>query len=107
MTWTTAPATVRYPLWRCALTTPSAATSLDADEERVTRAQRLLTYLGAALVACPFDTGTHDRLRAFLDEDAEPVLASLAALRRRPEAELRNRIAELAGHTLRSAGGTA
>ncbi|MFB7453251.1 hypothetical protein [Streptomyces sp. NPDC056194] len=89
------------------MTTPAVATSLDADEERVTRAQRLLIHLGAALVACPFDTGTYDRLRAFLDEDAEPVLASLAALRRRPEEELRNRIAELAGHNLRSAGGTA
>ncbi|MFE4277852.1 hypothetical protein OG590_39880 (plasmid) [Streptomyces goshikiensis] len=89
------------------MTTPAAATSLDADEERVTRAQRLLIHLGAALVAAPFDTGTYERLRAFLDEDAEPVLASLAALRRRPEAELRDRIAELAGHTLRSAGGTA
>ncbi|MEU2391894.1 hypothetical protein [Streptomyces sp. NPDC007369] len=89
------------------MTTPAAAPSLDADEERVTRAQRLLIHLGAALVARPFDTGTHAKLRAFLDEDAEPALASLAALSRRPEAELRNRIAELAGHTLRSAGGTA
>ncbi|MFD6113821.1 hypothetical protein ACFWG0_27435 [Streptomyces yangpuensis] len=89
------------------MTTSAAATSLDADEERVTRAQRLLIHLGAALVAHPFDTGTHEKLRAFLDEDAEPVLASLAALGRRPEAELRRRIAELAGHTLRSAGGTA
>ncbi|WP_411107321.1 hypothetical protein [Streptomyces sp. cmx-4-9] len=89
------------------MTTSATATSLDADEERVTRAQRLLIHLGAALVAHPFDTGTHEQLRAFLDEDAEPVLASLAALSRRPEAELRQRIAELAGHTLRSAGGTA
>ncbi len=107
MNRTTAPATVRSPLWRCVLTTSAAATSLDADEERVTRAQRLLIHLGAALVARPFDTATHEQLRAFLDEDAEPVLASLAALSHRPEAELRNRIAELAGHTLRSAGGTA
>ncbi|TDU67912.1 hypothetical protein EDD91_7971 [Streptomyces sp. KS 21] len=107
MNRTTAEATVCSPLWRCVLTTPAAATSLDADEERVTRAQRLLIHLGAALVARPFDTGTHEQLRAFLDEDAESALASLAALRRRPEAELRSRIAELAGHTLRSAGGTA
>ncbi|WP_331719657.1 hypothetical protein [Streptomyces virginiae] len=89
------------------MTTSAAAPSLDADEERVTRAQRLLIHLGAALVARPFDTSTHEKLRAFLDEDAELALASLAALRRRPEAELRNRIAELAGHTLRPAGGTA
>ncbi|MFB7174467.1 hypothetical protein ACFCYM_27135 [Streptomyces sp. NPDC056254] len=89
------------------MTTSAAATSLNVDEERVTRAQRLLINLGAALVARPFDTGTHEKLRAFLDKDAEPVLASLAALSRRPEAELRRRIAELAGHTLRSAGGTA
>ncbi|MER7959174.1 hypothetical protein [Streptomyces sp. NPDC096030] len=79
-------------------------TSLDADEERVTRAQRLLIHLGAALVARPFDTGTHEKLRAFLHKDAEPALASLAVLSRRPEAELRSRIAELAGHPLRSAG---
>ncbi|MFB7356145.1 hypothetical protein [Streptomyces gardneri] len=89
------------------MTTPAATTSLDADEERVTRAQRLLIHLGAALVAHPFDTGTHAKLRAFLDEDAELALASLAALSRRPEAELRSRIAELAGHTLRPAGDTA
>ncbi|MFE6713952.1 hypothetical protein [Streptomyces sp. NPDC057695] len=89
------------------MTTPAAASALDADEERVTRAQRLLIHLGAALVARPFDTSTHERLRAFLDEDAEPALASLAVLSRRPEAELRSRIAELAGHTLRPAGGTA
>lgn len=107
MNRTTAPATVRSPHWRSVLTTPAAATSLSADEERVTRAQRLLVHLGAALVARPFDTGTHEQLRAFLDVDAEPVLASLAALSRRPEAELRSRIAELAGHTLRSAGGAA
>lgn len=107
MNRTCAPAIVRSPLWRCILTTSAAPTSLDANEERVTRAQRLLIHLGAALVAHPFDTGTHEKLRAFLDEDAEPVLASLAALSRRPEAELRRRIAELAGNTLRSAGGTA
>ncbi|MFJ6354872.1 hypothetical protein ACIQKB_36115 [Streptomyces sp. NPDC092046] len=89
------------------MTTSTPATSLDADEERVTRAQRLLVQLGAALVARPFDTGTHARLRAFLDEDAELALASLAALSCRTEAELRSRIAELAGHTLRSAGGSA
>ncbi|GGS35748.1 hypothetical protein Snoj_29200 [Streptomyces nojiriensis] len=89
------------------MTTTATATSLDADEERVTRAQRLLIHLGAALVSRPFDTGTHEKLRAFLDEDAELALASLAALRLRPEAGLRNRSAELAGHTLRSAGGTA
>ncbi|MFF4427041.1 hypothetical protein ACFY04_40950 [Streptomyces sp. NPDC001549] len=89
------------------MTTVAAAPSLDADEERVTRAQRQLIHLGAALVARPFDTGTYEKLRAFLDEDAERVLAALAAFRRRPEAELRIRIAELAGHTLRSAGGTA
>ncbi|MER7111156.1 hypothetical protein [Streptomyces sp. NPDC000229] len=80
---------------------------LDADEERVTRAQRLLIQLGAALVCQPFDTRTHDRLRAFLAEDADDVLASLAALQQRPEAELRNRITELAGHNLLPFGGAA
>lgn len=78
---------------------------LNADEERVTRAQRLLIQLGAALVSQPFDTHTHDRLRAFLAEDADDVLASLEALRQQPEAELRRRISELAGHTLLPVGG--
>ncbi|MBD0743003.1 hypothetical protein [Streptomyces sp. CBMA152] len=80
---------------------------LDADEERVTRAQRLLIQLGAALVCQPFDTRTHDQLRAFLAEDAHDVLASLEVLRQRPEVELRRRVAELAGHHLLSTGGTA
>ncbi|MFI1177570.1 hypothetical protein [Streptomyces melanogenes] len=81
--------------------------SLDTDEERVTRAQRLLIQLGAALVCQPFDTRTHDRLRAFLDEDAHAVLASLQILQQRPETELRRRIAELAGHRLLPTGGSA
>lgn len=80
---------------------------LDADEERVTRAQRLLIQLGAALVSHPFDTHTHNRLRAFFADDAADVLASLEALRQRPESELRRRIAELAGHTLVPVGGPA
>ncbi|WP_331736764.1 hypothetical protein OG426_55325 (plasmid) [Streptomyces canus] len=82
-------------------------TRLDEDEERVTRAQRLLIGLGAALVATPFDTTTHDRLRDFLTDDAPDVLASLEVLQQRPEADLRARISELAGHHLLSAGGTA
>lgn len=82
-------------------------TRLDEDEERVTRAQRLLIGLGAALVHTPFDTATHDRLRAFLTDDAEKVLASLEVLRQRGEAELRDRIAELAGHRLLATGGAA
>lgn len=80
---------------------------LDEDEERVTRAQRLLIGLGAALVATPFDTTTHDRLRDFLTDDAPDVLASLEVLRQRPEPALRARITELAGHHLRATGGTA
>jgi hypothetical protein len=80
---------------------------LDEDEERVTRAQQLLIGLGAALVATPFDTTTHDRLRDFLADDAPQVLESLEVLRRRPEAELRTRIAELAGHNLLPTGGAA
>ncbi|WP_329583564.1 hypothetical protein [Streptomyces sp. NBC_01361] len=80
---------------------------LDTDEERVTRAQRLLIQLGAALVCQPFDTHTHDRLRAFLADDADAVLASLHALQQRPEAERRRRAAELVGHRLRATGGGA
>jgi hypothetical protein len=82
-------------------------TRLDEDEERVTRAQRLLIGLGAALVATPFDTTTHDRLRDFLADDAPDVLASLEVLQQRPEADLRARISELAGHHLMPTGGTA
>ncbi|MER6610771.1 hypothetical protein ABT282_33975 [Streptomyces sp. NPDC000927] len=85
----------------------TAHASLDTDEERVTRAQRLLIQLGAELVSHPFDTHTHDRLRAFLCDDADDVLASLEALRRRPETELQQRIAELSGHTLLPFGGPA
>jgi hypothetical protein len=85
----------------------SPKTPLDTDEERVTRAQRLLIQLGAALVSQPFDTRTHDRLRAFLADDADDVLASLQVLQQRPEAELRRRVAELAGHSLLPAGGAA
>lgn len=79
-------------------------TSLDADEERVTRAQHLLIGLGAALVHQPFDTTVHERLRDFLTEDAAAVLTSLETLRQRPESELRRRIAELAGHHLLTGG---
>ncbi|MFH8736831.1 hypothetical protein [Streptomyces sp. NPDC017964] len=80
---------------------------LDMDEERVTRAQRLLIQLGAALVCQPFDTRTHDRLRSFLTDDADEVLTSLHALQQRPETELRRRAAELVGHSLRATGGGA
>ncbi|MFD5425596.1 hypothetical protein [Streptomyces sp. NPDC127084] len=86
---------------------PTAKASLDIDEERVTRAQRLLIQLGAELVSHPFDTDTHDRLRAFLADDVGDVLASLEVLRQRPETELRQRIAELTGHTRLPAGGSA
>ncbi|MFI6658154.1 hypothetical protein ACIBL8_21825 [Streptomyces sp. NPDC050523] len=82
-------------------------TRLDKDEERVARAQRLLIGLGAALVHTPFDTTTHDKLRRFLTDDVDQVLASLEVLRQRPEAELRARVAELAGHHLLSTGGVA
>lgn len=85
----------------------TAKVRLDADEERVTQAQRLLISLGAALVHRPFDTATHDKLRAFLTDDADDVLASLQVLQQRPESELRERIAELAGHRLAPAGGAA
>lgn len=87
------------------MTTATTPLRLDADEERVTRAQRLLIGLGAALVHRPFDTDTHDRLRAFLDSEAAPVLASLLVLQQRGEAQLRRRIAELTGQHILPAGG--
>ncbi|GAB2711690.1 hypothetical protein [Kitasatospora kifunensis] len=82
------------------MTTTTATVRLDADEERVTRAQRLLIGLGAALVHRPFDTDTHDRLRAFLEDEAAPVLASLSVLQQRGEAQLRQRIEELTGQRI-------
>lgn len=101
---TSPPATVcSLPLKETRMPATSKA-PLDADEERVTRAQRLLIHLGAALVHRPFDTATHERLRTFLAEDAEAVLASLEVLQQRPETELRRRIAELAGHRLFAGG---
>ncbi|MDH6710928.1 hypothetical protein P3T27_007679 [Kitasatospora sp. MAA19] len=88
------------------MTTPHGvqAVGLDADEELVARAQRLLIGLGAALVHRPFDTDVHERLRAFLTDDAAGVLTSLRVLRQRPEAQLRRRIAELCGDHIRVAG---
>lgn len=86
---------------------PTTKARIDADEERVTQAQRLLIGLGAALVHRPFDTATHDKLRSFLTDDVDAVLASLQALQQRPEAELRARIDELAGHHLVPLGGVA
>ncbi|MCA1219296.1 hypothetical protein [Streptomyces sp. 8L] len=77
---------------------------MSSDEARVTVAQRLLVRLGAALVYQPFDVETHERLRAWLADEAASVLASLEALRARPDDELRARVAELCGHDLRTDG---
>lgn len=107
MTPTRPPSTVGPNTEKDTRMTQTAKAPLDADEERVTRAQRLLIQLGAALVAQPFDIHTHDRLRAFLAKDADGVLASLETLQQRPETELRRRIAELGGHTLRPFGDSA
>ncbi|MEW1914201.1 hypothetical protein AB0442_38270 [Kitasatospora sp. NPDC085895] len=87
----------------------AALGGLAADEERVARAQRLLVGLGAALVHRPFDTETHDRLRAFLEQDAARVLESLRVLEQWPEERVRARIAELTGRRLWAAvaGGAA
>ncbi|MET9427888.1 MULTISPECIES: hypothetical protein [unclassified Streptomyces] len=101
------PAIVRSLLEKEISMSQTTKAPLDADEERVTRAHRLLIQLGAALVCQPFDTRTHDRLRAFLTDDAADVLASLHVLQQRPEAELRRRVAELAGHSLLPIGGAA
>ncbi|MFF3113539.1 hypothetical protein ACFVSN_30640 [Kitasatospora sp. NPDC057904] len=81
------------------------AQELDIDEERVTRAHRLLVGLGAALVHRPFDTDVHQRLHAFLTGDASGVLTSLSVLRRRLKEQLRRRSAELCGNRLRPGGG--
>lgn len=83
------------------------AQRLDEDEVRVTRAHRLLIGLGAALVHKPFDTATHEQLRTFLRDDIDPVLVSLHALQARPDADLRARIDDLAGHRLSLLGGVA
>ncbi|WP_329127396.1 hypothetical protein [Streptomyces sp. NBC_01465] len=80
---------------------------LDTGAERVTRAQRTLINLGAALVIHPFDPVTHDKLRPFLMDEAAGVLASLRVLELRPEAQLRERIAELTGRRLEQPSGGA
>jgi hypothetical protein len=78
--------------------------SLTPDEERVTVAQRLLVHLGASLVCQPFDPQTHEQLRSWLADEAQSVLASLEALRARPDDELRSRAGDLCGHQLWSDG---
>lgn len=107
MTSTRFPATARPFLPKENCMSQSAKVPLDPDEDRVTRAQHLLIQLGAALVSRPFDTRTHDRLRAFLTDDAAEVLTSLQTLEKRPELELRRRIAELTGNTPLRNGGSA
>lgn len=89
------------------MATSRVTVRLDSDEERVARAHHLLIGLGAALVHRPFDVVTHDKLRVFLIDEAASVLASLAELQQRPETEMRERIARLAGHPLRPSGGPA
>lgn len=75
--------------------TTAAARPLDVDEERVTRARRRVVRLATALVIQPFDPKAYAQLRAYLESDADQVLASYRALCARPESELRERIAEL------------
>lgn len=108
MTPTSSPALVRL-LPRLEICMPrNIKAPLDADEERVTRAQRLLIQLVPPWFLSPFDTSTHDRLPDFLADDADDdVLASLAVLQERPEAELRLRVTELVGHNLLAARGAA
>ncbi|MFF4534041.1 hypothetical protein ACFY1P_32830 [Streptomyces sp. NPDC001407] len=65
---------------------------LDADEARVARASRQLTQLAAALVSRPMDRELHARMRAFLERDSEPALASWDVLVARTPDELRQRI---------------
>ncbi|MFF0629766.1 hypothetical protein [Streptomyces sp. NPDC004296] len=85
-----------------ATTAAMAGCRLDQDEARVSAARRTLIMLGAALVDQPFDTTTHQRLLHLLTgEHLQCALAAVEALRRRPEEELRDRIAELSGHGLR------
>lgn len=65
---------------------------LDADEARVARASRELTKIAAALVSRPMDRDLHEQMRAFLDSDSEPALASWDLLLARTPAELKERI---------------
>ncbi|MFD8416559.1 hypothetical protein ACFV2Q_33260 [Streptomyces sp. NPDC059650] len=65
---------------------------LDADEARVARASRDLTKIAAALVSRPMDRDLHKQMRAFLDSESEPALASWDALLARTPAQLKERI---------------
>ncbi|MBT1187885.1 hypothetical protein HET69_28840 [Streptomyces sp. CJ_13] len=65
---------------------------LDADEARVARASRDLTLLAAALVSRPMDRDLHAQMRAFLDSESEPALASWDVLLARTPAQLKERI---------------
>ncbi|MFD8887515.1 hypothetical protein ACFV0H_34255 [Streptomyces erythrochromogenes] len=65
---------------------------LDADEARVARASRDLTLLAAALVSRPMDRDLHEQMRAFLDSESEPALASWDVLLARTPAQLKERI---------------
>ena len=65
---------------------------LDADEARVARASRDLTKIAASLVSRPMDRELHQQMRAFLDRESEPALASWDVLLARTPAELKERI---------------
>ncbi|RLU82099.1 hypothetical protein CTZ27_31440 [Streptomyces griseocarneus] len=65
---------------------------LDADEARVARASRQLTQLAAALVSRPMDRELHAKMRAFLDTQSEPALASWDVLVARTPDQLKERI---------------
>ncbi|MFD8947758.1 hypothetical protein ACFV0B_02710 [Streptomyces xanthophaeus] len=65
---------------------------LDADEARVARASLALTTIAAALVSRPMDRDLHEQMRAFLDGESEPALASWDALLARTPAQLKERI---------------
>ncbi|MCI0686149.1 MAG: hypothetical protein L0Y54_02765 [Sporichthyaceae bacterium] len=68
---------------------------LDAAEQQVVRARRHVHELILRLAEQPIDAEVYRQLRAYLDTEAAPALAALAALRERGPAELRARIVEL------------
>ena len=64
----------------------------DTDELRVAKARRSITGLAQQLLDDPLNPELIAQLRHWLDTDADPALAAMDALRRRPAPELREQV---------------
>ncbi|MFE4515395.1 hypothetical protein ACFRMQ_14530 [Kitasatospora sp. NPDC056783] len=64
----------------------------DTDELRVAKARRRVTELAKQLIADPLNPDLIAQLRHWLDTDADPAIAAMDALLRRPASELREQV---------------